>query len=193
MTEAVTTRSEGDAMPTTMIDEPRTYRTQAARPARGRGHALREGVVVGLIGAAIAMVLFLIVDVAAGMPLRTPAMLGAALFHGVRGGGAVTVTAPLVLGYTLVHLAGFVAFGLAVSGLFALAEREKRVLALIFMLGCCLAVLFGAMVYVLAQWLREALTPWIFLSGHLLAAAGVVVALTYFHGRLIRQFPEAGE
>ena len=180
-------------MPTTMIDEPRTYRTQAARPARGRGHALREGIVVGLIGAAIAMVLFLIVDVAAGMPLRTPAMLGAALFHGVRGGGAVTVTAPLVLGYTLVHLAGFVAFGLAVSGLFALAEREKRVLALIFMLGCCLAVLFGAMVYVLAQWLREAMTPWIFLSGHLLAAAGVVVALMYFHGRLIRQFPEAGE
>jgi hypothetical protein len=49
------------------------------------------------------------------------------------------------------------------------------------------------MVYVLAQWLREAMTPWIFLSGHLLAAAGVVVALMYFHGRLIRQFPEAGE
>jgi hypothetical protein len=37
------------------------------------------------------------------------------------------------------------------------------------------------------------MTPWIFLSGHLLAAAGVVVALMYFHGRLIRQFPEAGE
>ena len=39
----------------------------------------------------------------------------------------------------------------------------------------------------------QAMTPWIFLSGHLLAAAGVVVALMYFHGRLIRQFPEAGE
>ena len=45
------------------------------------------------------------------------------------------------------HLAGFVVMGLAVSGLFALAEREKRVLALIFMLGCCLAVVFVAMVY----------------------------------------------
>jgi hypothetical protein len=33
------------------------------------------------------------------------------------------------------NLAGFVLFGLAVSGLFALAEREKRLLALIFMLG----------------------------------------------------------
>ena len=178
-------------MPTTMTDEPRTDRTRMARPSRGRGHALREGITVGLIGAAIAMVWFLVVDVAAGVPLRTPAMLGAALFHGARSGGAVTVTAPLVLGYTLVHLAGFVAVGLGVAGLFALAEREKRVLALIFMLGCCLAVLFGAMVYVLAQWLREAMTPWVFLSGHVVAAAGVVAALVYFHGRLMRRFPES--
>jgi hypothetical protein len=175
-----------------MIDEPRTDRTRMARPSRGRGHALREGITVGLIGAAIAMLWFLIVDVAAGVPLRTPAMLGAALFHGVRS-GAVTVTAPLVLGYTLVHLAGFVAFGLAVSGLFALAEREKRVLALIFMLGCCLAVAFVMMVYVLGQWLREAMTPWVFLSGHVVAAAGVVAALVYFHGRLMRRFPESVE
>ena len=176
-------------MPTTMSGEPRTYGTETARRPRARGHALREGITVGLIGAAIAMVLFLAVDVAAGAPLRTPALLGAALFHGVRNPGAVTVTAPLVLGYTLVHLAGFVAFGLAVSGLFALAEREKRVLALIFMLGCCLAVAFGMMVYVLSQWLREAMTPWVFLSGHLVAAVGVVATLVYFHGRLLGRFP----
>jgi hypothetical protein len=54
---------------------------------------------------------------------------------------------PVVLGYTALHLAGFVLFGLAVAGLFALAEREKRVLVLIFMLGCCLAVVFVAVVY----------------------------------------------
>ena len=53
------------------------------------------------------------------------------------------------------HLAGFVAlFGLGVAGLFALAEREKRVLALIFMFGCCLAVIFLAMVYVLSLRVR---------------------------------------
>jgi hypothetical protein len=180
-------------MPTTMTEEPRTDRTRSARPSRGRGPVLREGVIVGLIGAAIAMVWFLVVDVAAGAPLRTPAMLGAALFHAVRNPGVVAVTAPLVLGYTGVHLAGFVLFGLAVSGLFALAEREKRVLALIFMLGCCLAVAFVMVVYVLGQWLREAMTPWVFLSGHLVAALGVVAALVYFHGRLMRRFPESVE
>ena len=91
-----------------------------------------------------------------------------------------------MVGYTAVHLAGFVALGLGVAGLFALAEREKRVLALIFMLGCCLA-----MVYLLAQWLGQAVTPAIFLAGHILGAAAMVGALKYFHGRLLRRIPEA--
>jgi hypothetical protein len=160
------------------------------RVARRSTHALREGITVGLIGAAIVMLWFFVVDLAAGVPLRTPALLAAALFDGARS-EMVTPTARLVLGYTAVHLAGFVALGLGVAGLFALAEREKRVLALIFMLGCCLAVVFLAMVYLLAQWLGQAVTPTIFLAGHILGAAAMVGALTYFHGRLLRRIPEA--
>lgn len=165
------------------------YRT-SPRVARRRTHALREGITVGLIGAAIVMLWFFIVDLAAGVPLRTPALLGAALFDGARS-EVVTPTARLVVGYTAVHLAGFVALGLGVAGLFALAEREKRVLALIFMLGCCLAVVFLAMVYLLAQWLGQAVTPAIFLAGHILGAAAMVAALAHFHGRLLRRMPEA--
>lgn len=165
------------------------YRT-SPRVARRRTQALREGITVGLIGAAIVMLWFFIVDLAAGVPLRTPALLGAALFDGARS-EVVTPTARLVVGYTAVHLAGFVALGLGVAGLFALAEREKRVLALIFMLGCCLAVVFLAMVYLLAQWLGQAVTPAIFLAGHILGAAAMVGALAYFHARLLRRMPEA--
>ena len=44
---------------------------------------LREGVIAGLIGAAIVAVWFLIYDAARGRPLRTPALLGAATFAGV--------------------------------------------------------------------------------------------------------------
>jgi len=165
------------------------YRT-SPRVARRRTHALREGITVGLIGAAIVMLWFFIVDLTAGEPLRTPALLGAALFDGARS-EVVAPTARLVVGYTAVHLAGFVALGLGVAGLFALAEREKRVLALIFMLGCCLAVVFLAMVYLLAQWLGQAVTPAIFLAGHILGAAAMVGALAYFHGRLLRRIPEA--
>lgn len=174
-----------------MLKDRTTTRYQTSpRVARRRTHALREGVTVGLIGAAIVMLWFFIVDLAAGALLRTPALLGAALFDGVRA-EAVTPTARLVVGYTAVHLAGFVALGLGVAGLFALAEREKRVLALIFILGCCLAVVFLAMVYALSQWLGQAVTPAIVLTGHILGAAAMVGALAYFHWRLMRRMPEA--
>ena len=167
-----------------------TLRT-TRRVSRRRTRVIPEGITVGLIGAGIVMLFFLIVDLAAGVPLNTPALLGAALFDGVRDTKTVTPTARLVVGYTAVHLAGFVAFGLGVAGLFALAEREKRVLALVFLLGSCLAVVFVVACYALAQWLGQAMTPWIFLTGHLFAAAAVVVALAYFHGRLLRRLPEA--
>lgn len=169
------------------------YRT-GPRAARRSAHVLREGVTVGLIGAAIVMLWFFIVDLAAGTPLRTPALLGAAFFDGARYSDAVTPmtpTARLVVGYSALHLAGFVALGLGVAGLFALAEREERVLALIFILGCCLTVVFVAMVYGLSQWLGQAVTPAIFLGGHVLAAAAMVGSLAYVHGRLLRRMPEA--
>jgi len=178
-------------MPTTTETIPYQAVRRGAR--RRAEHVMREGITVGLIGAAVAMLLFLGVDLAAGAPLRTPAMLGNALFHGARGASEVAITTPAVLGYTAVHLAGFVLFGLAVSGLFALAEREKRVLALIFMLGCCLAVVFVAMVYGISQWVSDAMTPWVFLAGHVLAGAAVVGGLVYFHRRLLREFPTSAE
>jgi hypothetical protein len=173
------------------------YRSARQFPRRRAEHVMRQGVVVGLIGAAVAMLLFLVVDLAAGVPLRTPAMLGSALFHGLSGGASdareAAITTRVVLGYTAVHVTGFVLFGLAVSGLFAIAEREKRVLALIFMLGCCLAAAFVMMVYGLSQWVRDAMTPWVFLAGHVLAGAAVVIALFYFHRRLLREFPTSAE
>ena len=44
---------------------------------------LREGVIAGLIGAALVAVWFLIYDAASGRPFRTPSLLGAATFQGV--------------------------------------------------------------------------------------------------------------
>ena len=85
-----------------------------------------RAIAVGLIGAAVAMVLFLLVDLAAGVPLRTPAMLGNALFHGASGAREAAITTKVVLGYTAVHVAGFVLFGLAVSGLFALPSARSE-------------------------------------------------------------------
>ena len=98
---------------------------------------VREGIWAGLLGAAAVAVWFLVYDTAAGVPLRTPALLGAALFQGLREPSAVQITLPLVLQYTVVHGAAFVAFGIAAAGLLTLADRDPRLLFGLVMLFCC--------------------------------------------------------
>jgi hypothetical protein len=138
---------------------------------------VREGIAGGLLGAVAVALWFLAYDAAAGEPLRTPALLGASLFHGLRDPSALVITVPLVLEYTVVHGALFVLFGLAASGLLALADREPRLLFAFVMLFCCFEVFFAAVLTILAEWLFEAVPWWAILAGNLLAA---VVMLGYF-------------
>ncbi len=137
----------------------------------------REGLLAGLAGAVVVAVWFLLYDLAAGMPLRTPALLGATLFHGLRDPSALVVTLPLVLQYTAAHGLAFVVFGWAAAGLLALADREPRLLFGVFMLFCCFEVFFIAFVAILAERLFETLAWWTILTGNLLAS---LVMLGYF-------------
>ncbi|HET7876750.1 MAG TPA: hypothetical protein VFN71_14600 [Methylomirabilota bacterium] len=148
----------------------------------------REGLVAGLLGAVAVAVWFLIYDVVTAAPLRTPALLGAALFHGLRDPGALVITLPLVAQYTVVHGVAFILFGWTVAGLLALADREPRLLFGVFMLFCCFEVSFGALIAILAAWLLEELAWWTILVGNFLAAA--VMVGYFFRGHRVawRQF-----
>jgi hypothetical protein len=137
----------------------------------------REGLVAGLAGAVVVAVWFLLYDLAGGVPFRTPALLGAALFHGLRDPSALVVTAPLVFQYTVVHGAAFILFGWATAGLLALADREPRLLFGVLMLFCCFEVFFIALIAILAEWLFDTLAWWTILGGNVLAS---VVMLGYF-------------
>jgi hypothetical protein len=139
--------------------------------------AVREGIIGGLLGAAAVALWFLAYDAVAGVPLRTPALLGAALFHGLRDPSALVITVPLVLQYTIVHGVAFMVFGIATAGLLMLADRDPRLLFGFFMLFCCFEVFFAALVAILAEWLLEAVPWWTILAGNLLAA---LVMLGFF-------------
>jgi hypothetical protein len=137
----------------------------------------REGLVAGLLGACAVAVWFLLYDGAAGVPLRTPALLGAALFHGLRDPAALVITPALVLEYTLFHGLAFVLFGWLAAGTLALTDREPQLLFGFIMLFCCFEVFAVAMIAALAYWLLEAVAWWTILAGNLLAAG---VMLAYF-------------
>src|SRR5215510_12534342 len=101
-----------------------------------RSRYLRDGIIAGLIGAAIVAVWFLIVDAARGHPFRTPAMLGAAL-QGVRDPSAVTITPELIAQYTVLHGVVFAMIGVLIAYLIASAQAQpSRMLVVIIALLC---------------------------------------------------------
>ena len=152
-----------------------------------------EGVLVGLVGAATVALWFLIYDAAAGVPFRTPGVLGAALFQGLRDPAELEITTGAVLGYTVVHVAAFVAFGLGVAGLFALAERDRRVLFWLFMLFCCFEVFAIALATVVWEMLGHAIPMWPFLVANGLATATMLGVMFRQSRRSPREILVAGE
>jgi hypothetical protein len=158
-----------------------------------RRHFVSEGIVVGLAGAAGVAVWFLFWDLAAGRPLRTPALLGAAIFEGLRDPGALVIAPALVLKYTVAHALAFVAFGIAVAGLFALVDYERRVLFAVFMLFCCFEVFVVGMVMMLAERLIEEIPVWAILGGNLLSAVVMLAILFRNHHRAPRELLTVGE
>src|SRR5204863_3163430 len=129
-----------------------------------------ERLVAELVAADEVAMWYLIYESVAGVPLRSPALLGAALFHGLRDPAALVITTPLVLEYTFFHGLAFILFGWLAAGLVALADREPRLLFAFIMLFCCFEVFVFAMIATLAYWLLETIAWWTILVGNLLAA-----------------------
>src|SRR5678815_5960914 len=121
----------------------------------GRERLLYEGILVGLAGAAAVAVWFFLYDLATATPFRTPALLGAALFDGLRDPASLRITPGIVLKYTAVHGLAFLVFGVAVAGLFALTDRDRSLLFGVFMLFCCFEVAVLLAMMTLGSWLLD--------------------------------------
>ena len=143
-------------------------------------HTILEGVIGGTIGAVTIAVWFLCIDVSTGQPFRTPALLGATLFEGLRDPAALHPTARLVLEYTVLHWVAFVSFGLLAAGLLAAADRDPRLLVILFMLFCCFEVFVLGLISVLAERLFEVLAWWTLVLANLLAG---LIMLGFFFRR----------
>ncbi len=151
------------------------------------GHVLREGVVAGVIGAAVVAFWFLILDAVGGDPLRTPRFLGTVVLQQTDPVGAI-------LAYTIVHGIVFILFGIA--GAFLLSGAEERLVLLLplVILYVAFEFFFFAVMLILARWVLDELAGWAVVLGNLLAAAAM---LTYYFkkhrllaGRLAQAFAE---
>src|SRR5436309_9969125 len=136
---------------------------------------VREGVIAGIIGAAIVAVWFLIYDAARGYPFRTPALLGAAAIQGVRDPGTVAVSPSLVAQYTVLHGVVFALFGILIAYLIVSAQSQPSRLLVVFIALMSFEVAFLAVLTWWAQPVVTALGWWTILVANALAAGGMLV------------------
>lgn len=147
---------------------------------------LREGVVAGLIGAAVVATWFLVFDFANGRPLFTPALLGAAVFHGASTPGGVEVTTALVLGYTVIHGLAFVAFGIIAAAVLRAAEGETPLVIAVVILFACFETFFLGVIGVMSRTLLDTLGLSGILTANFLAAVAMLWYFLLGHRRLPR-------
>jgi hypothetical protein len=132
-----------------------------------------EGLVAGLLGAATIAIWFLILDLVAGRPFRTPTILGTAIFRGGQGLSSpegVPVSFEMVLLYTWIHALVFWVIAGIAARLLRVAERQPNagfgilLLFVVFEFGFVLTALM------FAEPVLHALTWPAILGGNLLAA-----------------------
>lgn len=80
-----------------------------------------HGIAAGVLGASVVAVFFLVVDLLAGRPLWTPSVLAAALFRSELPSAVARPDPVMVLAFTAVHVAVFVALALP-AAFWALAQ-----------------------------------------------------------------------
>lgn len=140
-----------------------------------------EGIVAGLIGAAVIAGWFFLLDALHGRPLYTPTVLGTALF------GSARESSPfeMAIMFTFVHVLVFAMLGGLAARLLALAERDANygfgilLLFVVFEFGFVIAGMF------FAEDVLASLSWSAILVGNLLAAAAMAVYFRRHHPNLL--------
>jgi hypothetical protein len=154
---------------------------------------VREGITTGLIGAVIVAVWFLVADLIAGHPFRTPALLGAIIFNGMAAPSSVSVTAALVLGYTALHFFAFIMFGIAASITMYASEREPLLALGVLVLFLWFELCFAGFVTYLDQSTVQQLGWWNIAGGNILALAVIIGWYEHRHPRVVPRILERWE
>jgi hypothetical protein len=132
-----------------------------------------EGLITGLIGAGAVAAWFLVVDTVSGRPFFTPAVLGSAMFFGLREASAVNIGLQAVAAYTAVHLAAFLGVGIVVAAMLAELRKTPHVLWLLAEFFIVFEIGFYAVIAVAFAPVSSALA-WINVAiGNLIAAGGM--------------------
>lgn len=152
-----------------------------------RRRLLADGIVAGLIGYLTVAIFFAVANVAVGRSaVHTAALLGEALFWGLRDPASVVIDPGPVLAFNGVHLLAFMAFGFFAAWLVYEIERHPDFWYLAFFLFLGAAVLSYAGVLALTVLAGALVSPWLVVASSLLGAVAMAVYLGGTHRSLVR-------
>jgi hypothetical protein len=150
-----------------------------------------EGTDVGVIGGLIVAFWFLILDTAAGMPLRTPSLLGQVVLFGDSTPDQ-HVQLGAVLLYTAFHFLMFALLGIGLVALVHWGIENPIVRYALLPLFLVFEVMFYGLIEVLSERTQELFPFWTVVGANTLAAIGMGAYLWLRHPafrRSIRETP----
>jgi hypothetical protein len=150
-----------------------------------RGHPLiQQGLMTGLIGAGVVALWFLVIDIIGGRPLHTPAALGSALFLGAQSETEIRMSIGLIAGYTMAHVAVFIAAGSAMAAAAAYLERRPSRALIVGLAFIVIEAVITSAVLLGAEWVMGSVGLWAITGANLLAVAAMGVYVMRAHRTL---------
>ena len=158
-----------------------------------RARIIIDGAIAGIVGAVVVALWFLLFDLARGRALETPALLAAAILHGVRDPhllrhGLLRLSAE----YSIIHFGAFIAVGVIGALLLQAAESEPPFLISVLIFFGAFEVFFIAVVLLLGPAVMAALTWWGIIVGNLLATGAMLAYFFVQHPMLARNLMGTG-
>jgi len=151
---------------------------------QSRTRIITDGAIAGLIGGFVIAAWFFIFDAAQGHPLETPAILSAALLHGVRQPVVTTIAWTLVTEYTIVHFLAFIVIGIIGALLIDASEDHPEMFGTLLIFTIGFEVFFIALIILLGPAAQAAVSIWKGMSGNLLATAAMLTFFLWRHPAL---------
>ena len=146
---------------------------------------LREGRILGVVGASSVAVWFFLVDAIQRHPFQTPITLGRAfftLFHQTVDGSTDLL---VVIGYTVFHFLAFIAVGVVIAAVVSWSRRQPTVLAGGLILFVVLEAAFYGLLYAFVQIPMSGVFAWYNVAvGNLIAALAMGAYLQRAHPHL---------
>lgn len=134
-----------------------------------------DGLFTGMIGALAVALWFLVLDVIAGRPLYTPALLGTFLLHGGEAARQPTVAPLEIAAYTAFHFVAFILVGLVLSWMMTIFERFPIMFFVILVLFVCLQLAFFGLNVALGAQLMGQLSAWSVVVANIIAATSMAL------------------